>query len=113
MHELALTEGIIEIVRTEAEKNGFSRVLEISLKVGEYSGVIPECLQEFFPIAAKGTKAEGAVLSIERVPASFRCMACRYAGPIPPRTACCPDCGSTAIRMVAGREFYVENLKVE
>ena len=25
----------------------------------------------------------------------------------------CPDCGSTAIRMAAGREFYVENLKVE
>jgi Zn finger protein HypA/HybF involved in hydrogenase expression len=50
MHELALTEGIIEIVREQAEKNGFSRVLEISLKVGEYSGVIPECLQEFFPM---------------------------------------------------------------
>ena len=25
----------------------------------------------------------------------------------------CPKCGSTAIRMTAGREFYVENLKVE
>ena len=113
MHELALTEGIIEIVREQAEKNGFSRVLEITLKVGEYSGVIPECLLEFFPIASKGTKAEGAVLRIQPVPAAFRCMACHYTGPIPSHTACCPDCGSTAIRMVAGREFYVENLKVE
>jgi len=113
MHELALTEGIIEIVREQAEKNGFARVLEIRLKVGEYSGVIPECLQEFFPIASRGTKAEGAALSIEKVPASFRCPACHYTGPIPSHTACCPDCGSTAIRMVAGREFYVENLKVE
>ena len=113
MHELALTEGIIQIVREQAEKNGFARVLEIRLKVGEYSGVIPECLQEFFPIASRGTKAEGAALCIETVPASFRCLACHYTGQIPPRTACCPDCGSTAIRMVAGREFYVENLKVE
>ncbi len=113
MHELALTEGILEIVRAEAEKNGFSRVLEITLKVGEYSGVIPECLLEFFPIASTGTKAEGAALNIQPVPASFRCLACHYTGPIPTRTACCPDCGSTAIRMVAGREFYVENLKVE
>ena len=113
MHELALTEGIIEIVREQAEKNGFARVLEIRLKVGEYSGVIPECLQEFFPIASKGTRAEGAALVIRPVPASFRCARCGFEGPIPPRTACCPQCGGTAIRMTAGREFYVENLKVE
>ena len=113
MHELALTEGIIQIVREQAEKNGFDRVLEISLRVGEYSGVIPECLLEFFPIASKGTKAEGAQLLIRPVPASFRCFGCGYEGPIPPRTACCPQCGSSAIRMTAGREFYVENLTVE
>ena len=113
MHELALTEGILSIVREQAEKNGFSRVLEISLRVGEYSGVIPECLLEFFPIASKGTMAEGARLDIRPVPAAFRCLACGFEGPIPPKTACCPDCGSTAIRMTAGREFYVENLKVE
>ena len=113
MHELALTEGILQIVREQAEKNGFARVLEISLAVGEYSGVIPECLQEFFPIASKGTKAEGAALRIRSVPASFRCIGCGYEGPIPRRTACCPQCGGSAIRMTAGREFYVENLKVE
>jgi hydrogenase nickel incorporation protein HypA/HybF len=113
MHELALTEGILEIVREQAEKNGFSRVLEITLKVGEYSGVIPECLLEFFPIASRGSPAEGAELVIQPVPASFRCYGCGYEGPIPQRTACCPQCGSTAIRMTAGREFFVENLKVE
>ena len=113
MHELALTEGIIQIVREQAEKNGFERVLEISLRVGEYSGVIPECLLEFFPIASKGTKAEGARLVIQPIPAAFRCFSCGYEGPIPPRTACCPQCGGSAIRMTAGREFYVENLKVE
>ena len=113
MHELALTEGIIRIVREQAEKNGFDRVLEIRLRVGEVSGIIPECLLEFFPIASRGTPAEGAELVIQPVPAAFRCLACHYTGPIPPRTACCPECGSTAIRMAAGREFYVENLKVE
>ena len=113
MHELALTEGIIQIVREQAEKSGFDRVLEISLRVGEYSGVVPECLLEFFPIASRGTPAEGAELVIQPVPASFRCFGCGYQGPVPPRTACCPDCGSAAIRMTAGREFYVENLKVE
>ena len=84
MHELSLANGIIGIVKAEAEKSGFQRVLEISLKVGEYSGIVPRCLEEFFPVAAEGTPAQGAALRIDE-----------------------------HIRMIAGREFYVENLVVE
>ena len=113
MHELALTEGIIAIVEQEARKNGFERVLEITLKVGEFSGVVPDCLREFFPIASRGTAAEGAALRIEPVPAAFRCGSCGFEGPLPRHTACCPACGGEEIRMIAGREFFVENLKVE
>ena len=57
MHELAITKGIIDIVNSEAEKSGFKNVLEITLRVGEYSGIVPECLREFFPIAAAGSVA--------------------------------------------------------
>ena len=53
MHELALTEGILSIVSSEQKKNGFSRVLEIDLRIGEYSGVIPGCIEEFFPMVAE------------------------------------------------------------
>ena len=56
MHELAITKGIIDIVNSEAEKSGFKNVLEITLRVGEYSGIVPECLREFFPIAAAGSE---------------------------------------------------------
>ena len=113
MHELALTEGIVNIVEAEQKKSGFTRVLEIRLRIGEYSGVIPSCLEEYFPIASAGTPAEQAKLSMEWVPASFRCLDCGYEGALRPRESCCPQCGSEAIRMTAGREFYVENLIVE
>ena len=111
MHELALTEGIISIIADEKRKNGFERVLEIRLRLGEYSGVIPECIEEFFPIAAKGTAAEGAKLVMERVDASFECRECRWRGR--PSGGVCPDCGAEKLKMTAGREFYVDNLKVE
>jgi len=113
MHELTLAKGIIDIVNSEAEKSGFERVLEIRLKIGEFSGIVPDCLREFFPIAAAGTPAEKAALSIESVAAAFRCLDCGYEGAVDRKAACCPACGSTAIRMTAGREFYVESLKVE
>lgn len=113
MHELAIAKGIIDIVNSEAKDKGFQRVLEIGLRVGEYSGIVPECIREFFPIAAAGSPAEGAVLEIQTIPARFRCPDCGYEGGIDRREACCPRCRSQAVRMTAGREFFVEQLKVE
>ena len=113
MHELSIARSILSIVAQAARDEGFERVLEIRLKIGEFSGLVPECLQEFFPIAAKGTPAEGAALVMETIPASFRCLDCGYEGPADRKNACCPRCRGTALRMTQGREFYVEDLKVE
>ena len=113
MHELSLARGILDIVEAERKKNGFTRVLEISLKVGEYSGIVPRCLEEFFPIAAGDGAAKDAALRIEVLPALFRCADCGFEGRPDRGNACCPVCGGEHIRMVSGREFYVENLVVE
>ena len=113
MHELAITKGIIDIVASEARDNGFTRVIEIRLRMGEYSGLVPECIREFFPIAAAGSPAEGAALDIRVIPAAFKCLDCGYEGAADRKNACCPRCRSTAVRMTAGREFYVDELKVE
>ena len=113
MHELSLANGILDIIRAEQKKNGFARVLEISLKVGEYSGIVPRCLEEFFPIAAEGSPAEGAALRMETIPAVFRCADCGYEGRPDREHACCPVCRGEHVRMISGREFYVENIVVE
>lgn len=73
MHELAITEGVIKLVESEAKKQGFTKCLGISLAVGEFSGIVPECVSEFFPLASKGTVAEGAALKFSPGPDRFRC----------------------------------------
>ena len=113
MHELALTQGIIDIVSSEAEKQHFGKVLEIRLKLGEYSGILEECLRDFFPVVSAGTCAEGARLVCETLPGVFHCLDCGYEGAADRKEHCCPRCKSVAIRMIAGREFFVEELKVE
>lgn len=113
MHELAITESVIDLINREAREKGFKKVLGISLRVGEYSGIIPECIREFFPIAARGSIAQGAELEIVSLPASFRCPDCGYLGAVDRKAACCPQCTSREIRMVSGREFFVDSLKVE
>lgn len=113
MHELAIAKGIIDIVSQEAQARRFTRVLAVTLSVGEYSGVVSECLEEFFPIAAAGTPAEGAALEFTVPESEFSCLDCGYTGSVERKRACCPQCGSAALRMTRGREFYVESLKVE
>ena len=113
MHELGLTQSLIDLVQREAEKQGFRKTLEIRMKLGEYSDVIPDCIEEFFPLVATGTAAENARLVMNTVKAEFECRDCGFRGTLEKHEACCPTCGSMEIRMTAGREFYVENLIVE
>ncbi len=111
MHELAITQNIIAIVESEAKKQGFTRVVSIKLAVGEVSGVVPECLREFFPIASRGTVAEGARVDTYDIPAAVRCHSCGYEGK--PSRGECPRCRCEDIKLVSGREFFVDSIEVE
>lgn len=113
MHELAITEGIIEAAVPEAVRHGAKKILEIRLKIGELSGVLPECIQEYFNIASRGTIAEGARLVVQKIPITIRCASCGYDGVIPKRKIHCPVCGSAEIKLMSGREYYVDSLEVE
>ena len=80
MHELAITEGILEAAVPEAVRQGAEKVLEIRLKIGELSGVVPECVYEYFEMISKGTIAEGARIVVEYIPISISCGDCGYGG---------------------------------
>lgn len=113
MHELAITEGIMEAALPAATAQGARRILEIRLKIGELSGVFPEYIEEYLQLLAKGTIAEGAALKVERIPVSIKCQACSFEGPIDRKNAKCPKCQSTDFRITGGREYYVDSLEVE
>ena len=113
MHELAITRSIIDLVEGEAKKQGFSKALEIRLRLGEFSGIVPGYIEDFFPLVSEGTVSFGAKLIFETNPAKFLCLDCGYEGGADRKNACCAMCGSTSLKMTAGREFFVDSLKVE
>lgn len=113
MHELAITEGIMETAVPAALKNGAKKILAINLKIGELSGVFPECIKEYMDIIAKGTIAEGAVLKVEKIPVSIKCQDCSFEGAIERGKIRCPQCSGINFRITGGREYFVENIEVE
>ena len=82
MHELAITEGIMNAAVPAAESAGAKKILEIRLKIGELSGVLPEYIQYYFNIISKGTVAEGAKLVSQTIPVQIKCPDCGFEGPI-------------------------------
>ena len=113
MHELAITEGIIRAAIPEAEKHGAKRILEIRLKIGVLSGVLPECIQYYFDIASRGTIAENARLVVEKIPVSIACPDCGYAGAADRKRIRCPRCGGTGFKLTGGKEYFVDSLEAE
>ena len=113
MHELAITEGIMEAAVPAALENGAKKILEIRLKVGMMSGVIPSCVKEYFEMLSKDTIAEGAEIVVDYIPVSIECRSCGYKGETDRSLRGCPQCKSTDIRITGGSEYYVDSLKVE
>lgn len=113
MHELAITEGIIKIAVETAKQNNANKILNIKLKCGDFSGVVPQLIQEYFNIVSEGTIAQGAKLIIDRVPIRIRCFDCNTEGQIEKSSIKCPNCGRFNYRIISGKEFYIDSVEVE
>lgn len=115
MHELSITQSLLEIVTQEVEKNAISKVTAIKLKVGEFTGLEPSCLTFYFEILTKNTQLEGADLRIERVPVRVKCRSCKKVFDLndePLNLALvCPACSNIDIEIISGRELFVEEIE--
>lgn len=115
MHELQVTERILDIVLKHAAGHDVSRIVQIHLRVGELSDLEDEWLQRYFDYLSRGTLAENARLAIERVPIVMRCESCTSSFELKKerlQDALCPDCGESRFRLVSGREYFVKNIEV-
>jgi hydrogenase nickel incorporation protein HypA/HybF len=113
IHEYAVTRGLINIIRDEAEKANAVKITEIKLVIGDLSTIIDESVQMYFDIMALGTVAEGAKLIFRRVPAEFWCAACKKAFIKPNIGFNCPYCGEIGTATGKGKEFYIESMEAE
>ncbi len=113
MHELSIAEALLKQARGAARRSaGGRRVTELHVEIGELSGVVPEVLEDVFPLAAEGTELAGAVLRVKRIAARFECDACGK-GFKPGESVGCPACGSGDVDMTRGRELRLTSIEVE
>ncbi len=113
MHELAITQSMLDLVLEQAKQAGAKKVEKIYLIIGEMSGYVEESVQFYFDFFSKGTIAEGAALSFTMVPATARCRSCGKVFKVKEFEWVCPDCNQSSLEITAGNELRVESIEVE
>ncbi len=113
MHELSIMQSALNMALQKTREAQATRVHVIRLRVGQFSGVVPDSLQFAFEALTPGTPAEGAQLAIEHVPARFWCAQCQRDFVVEDYLPECPDCHSPSSDMRAGRELEIASLEIE
>ncbi len=112
MHELSITQNILNIVIEHAKRAGAQKVTTINLVIGELTGFVDDSIQFYFDMLSPETLAVGAKLVIRRVPAQVRCRACGEVFALQGHKWVCPKCSALGGEIVSGREFSIESIEV-
>lgn len=113
MHELAVTESILEIATRYAAQANAVRVTDIYLVVGQLSSIVDDSVQFYWDYLSEKTICKGAVLHFQRIPARMKCQDCQKEFELENQLEPCPGCGSYRLIVTAGEEFFMDSIAVE
>ena len=113
MHELPVTESILNITLRHAKTHHAKKVTDIYLVLGDWSTIIDNSVQFNWDILSENTIAQGAKLHFERIPVELVCLDCATIYSPTDKELVCPNCGSTKIKITKGDEFNIDSIEIE
>jgi hydrogenase nickel incorporation protein HypA/HybF len=111
LHELGIAAEILDIALFEADRHQASRVAEIRLRVGVLRAIEPDHLSFMFSHLARGTLADGALLSVEEAPVRVECATCGVSESFAVVWAC-PRCNGAGIDVKGGDALEVISIDI-
>lgn len=113
MHELAVTESILNIAVRHAEQVQAKRVTDLYLVIGRLSSIVDDSVQFYWEMLTEGTLCEGSKLHFQRVPAQMACQACGHEYTLDGELTPCPSCGSPQVKVTSGDQFFLDSIEIE
>lgn len=113
MHELILTQNILDITLKQAAQASRQRVVRINLLVGPMCDESEDSIRFHWDVLAKGTPAENAELHFEADPGSVQCLACGHVFEPTEERFSCPVCSSDRLHLLEGDEVRLESIEVD
>ncbi len=112
MHEASIALALIDVACEVLAEHNAAKATALTVRIGEWSSVIPEALSAAFPACAEGTPLEGATLTIERVVGMGDCP---NHGPVLlelQRGLRCPHCETPILKLLEGDELELDTLEL-
>ena len=118
MHEVSLVQNMFEQVLNLTREHGASRVTEVSVLIGPFSGVVAESFAFAFDTLKQNEPAlAGATLRLERPHPRYLCLDCGEESSPPPRNDApdkrCPVCASRQLSPLGGNELILQQIRME
>jgi len=107
MHELSITQGVVDTITERIE----GRVTGVRLEIGRLSGILPDSVRFCFDLVCAGTALDGAWLDIVEPTARARCRACDREFEPEDLVVLCA-CGSPDVTLLTGRELRITAVEV-
>lgn len=95
-----------------ATENQVTEISEIVLQIGELSMIVPEYVDEVYPLVVKGTMLEHTKLKMEMIPGMAECNECDEVFNVVEHEGYCPNCGSFDKTVLSGRDFIIKEILV-
>lgn len=108
MHELSIAQSMVEAV---LEQTSSDRVLAVHLEIGKLSGVEVDSIRFCFDVVTRGTRLEGARLSIDQPAGHGRCRDCGARFDVASLLSGCP-CGSLDVELSSGDQVRIRHVEV-
>jgi len=112
MHELSVTENILNIACQHAEQAQAKKVTDIYLVIGQLSSIVDDSVQFYWDIISKDSLCEQSKLHFCRIPAELRCLDCNNTYILENDLIPCPACNSTNVKVIKGNEFHLESIDI-
>lgn len=113
MHELALTENILNTVLRYAADTNATRVTDVYFVVGQFSDVADESVQFYWDLISPGTFCQSTQLHFEHWPTALKCLNCGGTFALPDDRVTCPACDSERVQIISGDEFRLDSIQVD
>ena len=111
MHELALCDAMLKMVRDISREQALEGVRSITVRVGTLSGVVPRFLTDCWTAVTDGTEYDGVPLRIETEAGRARCLDCGAEFIADVEDLSCPDCGGKKLMPLSGRDMTIQEIE--
>lgn len=113
MHEVAIMTEAVRLATESAPAAGGRRIIALKLRIGVFSGVVPDALEFAWDVVRRDTPLADARLEIESVSGAHWCEKCQITFASREFFSECPRCQELSGDLRRGRELEIAALELE